>query len=162
LSAALDVTPPEVREVGGGLAVVVRRLCAPSDFGRAQQEARRALDAALAGHQGLLGRRLTVWKPPVDGLFDYAPGVLVTQPIEVAGEVSLLPLPRGRAAHLQLRGSFAGLGEAWRRLFEACAAKGETLGGLNWEVYPPEGSPPEAAATDLYTLLAEPAALRNR
>jgi effector-binding domain-containing protein len=61
-------------------------------------------------------------------------------------------LPEGRAAHVQLTGSFEALPNAWQHLFESCKAQKLELVGMNWEVYAEAGS--GAAQTDLYALLA--------
>jgi effector-binding domain-containing protein len=44
-------------------------------------------------------------------------------------------LPACRAAHVVLKGSFEGLGGAWKSLFDWCAAEKLSLAGANWEIY---------------------------
>jgi effector-binding domain-containing protein len=99
------------------------------------------------------GKTLTVWRPPQDGKMDYAPGVFVPEGFQASGAVSLFTLPAGRAAHLSLRGSFAGLPQAWGQLFAGLAKIGAAPAGLNWEVYGVSEQPPEETETDLYALL---------
>ena len=138
----VDVTPR--------LAAVVRQQVGYGDMGDAQRKARPLLDAALrAANIAPDGPRLTVWRPLDGGLVDYAPGLFIPRPIEEVGEVSLLTLPAGRAAHLRLTGSYAGLPGAWETLFAGCA--GHARAGLNWEVYASSG--PDGDETDLYALL---------
>lgn len=123
-----------------------------TDIPAAQRRARVALETALkAADVAPLGPHLTVWRMPSGGVMDYAPGVFVETPISGNGEVSSLTLPEGRAAHLRLTGSYAGLPDAWGRLFKGC--EGRELSGLNWEIYTaPDGS--GTIQTDLYALLA--------
>ena len=77
--------------------------------------------------------------------------MFIAKPLEGTGEVSSITLPEGRAAHLRLSGSYAGLPEAWSRLFKGC--EGRELSGVNWEIYTASDSSTETH-TDLYTLLA--------
>ena len=62
-----------------------------------------ALDA------GPVGRAFTLWRPPVDGMLDMEPGVIVSRLFESKGEVVASALPAGRAAHFQLVGLYDGL-----------------------------------------------------
>jgi effector-binding domain-containing protein len=138
----------EIVQVEQRLAAIVRKRVPFAEMGKAQREARALLDATLAaGNVQPDEHGLTVWRSPKDGMIDYAPGKFVSRPIEVSGEVSLFTLPQGKAAHLRLSGSYEGLPEAWRRLFEECDSRGLERAGLNWEIYAP-------AETDIYTLLA--------
>lgn len=148
---ALDVLTTQLVEVGQQTALVVRKTVEMSGMGAAQHAARPLLDAALRD-AGLSGPRLTVWRSPQDGRIDYAPGVLIAQPLPVQGEVSLLTIPAGRAAHLCFQGGYEGLPAAWARLFGDCKKEGWRPDGLNWEVYT-ETTP--APVTDLYALLDE-------
>lgn len=132
------------------LAAVVRQQVGYAAMGEAQRRARPLLEAALrAANIVPDGPHLTIWRPLGGGLVDYAPGVFVPTPIVESGEVSLLTLPAGRAAHLTLTGSYASLPAAWERLFEGCA--GLSIAGLNWEVYNAAGS--DTSETILYALL---------
>ncbi len=139
-------------EVKAALAVVVRKVWPVTDLRQAQQEARRTLEAALQEHGDRLGARLTVWRPLPNGMMDYAPGVLLSHPIEVAGDASLFTLPAGRAAHSRMVGPWQGLPAAWQSLFDGCREEGHEPAGLNWEVYAAGDSDPVAA---LYALLVE-------
>jgi effector-binding domain-containing protein len=135
-------------------ALVVRRNVTTSEISKTQREARPILsDALKKSNIASAGRPLTVWRPAQDGKMEYAPGVLVSESVKLEGEASLFTLPRGRAAHLRLIGSYEGLPQAWQSLFDGCKAKGLELAGLNWEVYPEPGTPPETCETDLYALL---------
>lgn len=148
-----EVAEVRIVDVQPRLAAVVRGSVSFADMGQAQRAARRALDA-LPGGRAAFGPRLTIWRPPEAGLVDYAPGIIVPEPIEPFGDISLFALPAGRAAHLRLRGGYEKLPGAWQRLFGACAAEGIATAGLNWEIYAPEDAGPEEAGADLYALLA--------
>lgn len=141
----------EIIDVAPRLAAVVRQPVGYAAMGDAQRKARPLLEAALRAADTVPdGPPLTIWRPLDAGLVDYAPGVFVPRAIAEAGEVSLLTLPAGQAAHLRLTGSYAGLPAAWERLFAGCA--GRALAGLNWEVYTVADA--EAPETDLYAMLA--------
>jgi effector-binding domain-containing protein len=145
-------TPVEIVDVQPRFAAVVRKRVAMADMPDAQRRARLALETALkAADVTPLGPNLTVWRMPDGGSIDYAPGVFVAKPLEGTGEVSSITLPEGRAAHLRLSGSYAGLPDAWNRLFKGC--EGHKLSGLNWEIYIASDSSAETYA-DLYALLA--------
>ncbi|AWN43614.1 GyrI-like domain-containing protein [Methylobacterium durans] len=77
--------------------------------------------------------------------------MFVPRPVAATGEVSLLTLPAGRAAHLRLTGSYAALPAAWERLLAGCEGRART--GLHWEVYTASGPDGDAAETDLFALL---------
>ena len=53
-----------------------------------------------------------------------------------------------------MKGSYAGLPDAWGRLFSGIQTRGFVLAGLNWEIYAAPDVPPAEAETDLYALLA--------
>lgn len=145
--------PVAIIDVPARLAAVVRRQVRYSEMGDAQRRARPLLQAALrAAAVAPDGPPVTIWRPLEAGLVDYAPGLFVPRPIEEAGEISLLTLPAGQAAHLRLTGSYAGLPAAWERLFAGC--EGRLRAGLNWEVYTRSETDSDAAETDLYVLLA--------
>lgn len=145
----------QILDIAPRLAAVVRKTVPLARMAEAQREARGALDAALkAANVRPHPRPLTVWRPPRDSTMDYAPGVFVSEPFEPGEGVSLFTLPKGRAAHLTLRGPYDGLPAAWRRLFDDCGARGWKPAGLNWEVYAALGTPAADLETDLYALLA--------
>lgn len=148
-SALSDV---EVVNVEPRLAAIVRKQVPMAGMPKAERAAVAILDAALAAaNVGPRGERFTLWRPPQDGLIDYAPGVFVPHAFEASGDVTLFTLPEGRAAHLCLRGPYEGMGTAWQRLFESCEARGLKRTGLNWQVYVADaGTEP---VTDLFTLL---------
>lgn len=146
-------TPVQIVDVPARVAAVVRKRVAMADIPEAQRKARSAIASALkAADVTPLGPTLTVWSMPEGGKMDYAPGVFVAEPLEEASdEVTSVTLPEGRAVHLRLSGSYAGLPDAWGRLFKGSA--GHQLSGLNWEVYTEPGTSGETE-TDLYALLA--------
>ena len=145
-------SPVEIVDVQPRIAAVVRKRVAMADMSDAQHRARLALEAALKNADiAPLGPNLTVWRMPEGGSIDYAPGVFIANPLEGAGDVSTITLPEGRAAHLRLIGSYAGLPEAWSRLFKGC--EGHVLSGVNWEIYTASDGAAEVN-TDLYALLA--------
>jgi effector-binding domain-containing protein len=147
-----DVTIVHVKE---RLAIVVRKSIPFADMPGAQKEARAILQAELAaanvepeaGH-------LTVWRPPQNGVIDYAPGRFVAEKFAVTRGASFLSLPEGRAAHLRLKGAYSQLPHAWQHLFDFCRAQNLQLAGLNCEVYAPEGAASETPQSDLYAFLA--------
>lgn len=147
-------TSIQIARVEPLLAAVVRKSVPLALMAQAQREARDALEAALkAADVARVRRALTVWRPPLDGFIDYAPGVFVPYAFDTAGAVSFLTLPEGRAAHLTMRGPYDGLPSAWRRLFGACEAQGLKLAGLNWEIYGDPETPSATVETELYALL---------
>jgi effector-binding domain-containing protein len=150
--ADVTTTQIEIVEVEPRLAALVRKRVGFADIPQAQREARVALAAALkAANVEPIGPSLTVWRPPQDGIIDYAPGVFVPDGLYETNDISLFTLPQGRAAHLRMHGPYEGLPDAWARLFGGCGA--ERLAGLNWEIYVPDTSP-EKNRTDLFALLA--------
>jgi effector-binding domain-containing protein len=154
-AAGVDAAQIAIVPVEPQLIAVIRNTVAFADLPRAQREARALLGATLrdAGIEHS-GRQLTVWRPPQAGMIDYAPGVFVPEGFSVSGAASLFTLPRGRAAHLRMRGSYAGLPDAWGRVFSGINAEGLVPAGLNWEIYAAPDVPLEEAETDLYALLA--------
>jgi effector-binding domain-containing protein len=146
-----EVTIVPVKE---RLAIVVRKSVPFAEMPRAQREARAILEAELAaanaepepGH-------LTVWRPPQNGVIDYAPGKFVREKFAVTRGASFLSLPEGRAAHLRLNGPYSKLPAAWQHLFDFCRAENHQLAGLNWEVYAPENPASAAPQSDLYAFL---------
>ena len=150
------LAPIEIVEIAPRLIAMVRRTVTFADMPQAQREARSLLDAALkAAAVEPCGPTVTVWRPPQAGAIDYTPGVFVAEAFPVPGAVSLFTLPQGRAAHLRMDGPYAGLPEAWQRLFRASASQGLALSGLNWEVY---GNPDEGGADLFAHLVDEPTA----
>lgn len=151
-TAEFTTTSVEIVDVEPRLAAVVRKRVPMAEMPDAQRRARATLEAALkTADVTPLGPNLTVWRMPEGGAIDYAPGVFVAEPLAEAGEVTSMTLPAGRAAHLRLTGSYAGLPDAWGRLFKGCA--GHELSGLNWEIYTASDSSADSR-TDLYALLA--------
>ena len=149
-AASSSFSPVTIVDVPTRFVAVVRRDVSFAEMGEAQRRARPLLQAALqAAEIAPASPPLTVWRMTGDGRVDYAPGVFVAQPLAATGEVSLLTLPAGQAAHLTLTGGYDQLPAAWERLFAGCA--GRTRTGLNWEVYPAQNA--DAAKTDLYSLL---------
>jgi effector-binding domain-containing protein len=144
-------TPVEIVDVEQRHVAVVHNRVAMAEIPDAQRRSRQALETALkAAGVAPVGPNLTVWRMPEGGLMDYAPGVFIDTPHLGTGEVQSFTLPAGRAAHVRLTGSYAGLPDAWGRLFKGC--NGRELSGLNWEIY----TSPDGAAetqTDLYALL---------
>jgi effector-binding domain-containing protein len=149
--AGMTTTDVSIIEVEPRLAAVVRKRVPFARIPETQRGARAALTTALeSANLEPVGPWLTVWRTPQDGLIDYAPGVFVPEGLDETDEISLFPLPHGRAAHLRMDGPYEGLPDAWSRLFAGCA--GERLAGLNWEIYVP-GTSPDKNRTDLFALL---------
>lgn len=135
---------------------VVRVKVKVSELREAQQTSRARLAEVLPTlGVSQLEHSCTLWRPPVDGVLDMEPGVLVSGAFAAAGDVVPSELPAGRAAYFLLRGSFEGLPGAWKTLLDWCAAEKLTLAGVNWEIYgPSEGVEPDQIETALYALLA--------
>ena len=135
---------------------VVRIKARMSELRAAQQTSRARL-AEVLPTLGVspLEHSCTLWRPPVDGVLDMEPGVLVSGAFAAAGDVVPSELPAGRAAYFLLRGSFDGLPGAWKTLLDWCAAETLPLAGINWEIYgPSEDVEPDQIETALYALLA--------
>lgn len=126
---------------------IVRATVDARGMAQAQRAARAAFAAAGLG----AAPRLTLWRRRPDDQFDYAPGLALAGDADPPAPIERLDLPAGRAVHLVYRGGYEGLGEAWGKLFGACAALGVAPAGWNLELYAAEGEPPGA---DLYAALA--------
>ena len=135
---------------------VVRVKARMSELRAAQQTSRARLAEVLPTlGVSLLEHSCTLWRPPVDGVLDMEPGVLVSGAFAAVDDVVPSELPAGRAAYFLLRGSFDGLPGAWKTLLDWCAAEKLPLAGINWEIYgPSEDVEPDQIETALYTLLA--------
>jgi effector-binding domain-containing protein len=135
---------------------VIRIKARMSELREAQQTSRAKL-ATVLPRLGVspLEHSCTLWRPPVDGVLDMEPGMLVSGAFSAVDDVVSSELPAGRAAYFLLRGSFEGLPGAWKTLFDWCAAEKLTLAGVNWEIYGPwEDVEPDQIETALYALLA--------
>ena len=135
---------------------VIRLRAKMSELREAQQTSRAKLAEALPTlGVSPLEHSCTLWRPPVDGVLDMEPGVLVSGAFAAAGDVVPSELPAGRAAYFLLRGSFEGLPGAWKTLLDWCAAEKLPLAGVNWEIYgPSQDVEPDQIETALYALLA--------
>ncbi len=135
---------------------VVRIKVRMSELREAQQASRAKLTEALPTlGVAALEHSCTLWRPPVDGVLDMEPGVLVSGAFPAAGDVVPSELPAGRAAYFLLRGSFEGLPGAWKTLLDWCAAEKLPLAGVNWEIYSQwQDVEPDQIETALYALLA--------
>lgn len=103
---------------------------------------------------GPIGPTFTLWRPPVDGVFDMEPGVIVSRSFAPKGDVVASTLPAGRAVHFQFIGRYDGLPRAWAALLAWCAAQKLKLAGANWEIYSDCDDDLSKAETSLYALLA--------
>lgn len=137
------------------LTAVVKTKVSFPEIANAQRSARAALAVALPTLQAdPIGRPCTRFRTPAQTALEMEIGTIVGQPFPPQGEVVSSDLPAGRAAHFLLKGSFEGLPEAWRILFEWCKAEKLELLGINWEIYTPwEGVDPDRLETDLYALV---------
>jgi effector-binding domain-containing protein len=135
---------------------VVRVKARMSELREAQQTSRARLAEVLPTlGVSQLEHSCTLWRPPVDGVLDMEPGVLVSGAFAAVDDVVPSELPAGRAAYFLLRGSFEGLPGAWKTLLDWCAAEKLTLAGVNWEIYGPwQDVEPDQLETALYALLA--------
>jgi effector-binding domain-containing protein len=135
---------------------VIRVKAKMSELREAQQTSRARLAEALPTlGVSPLEHSCTLWRPPVDGVLDMEPGVLVSGAFAAVEDVVPSELPAGRAAYFLLRGSFEGLPGAWKTLLDWCAAEKLPLAGINWEIYgPSQDVEPDQIETALYALLA--------
>ena len=122
-------------------------------------ETQRSLRFKLAAVLPALGAgpvrpTFTLWHPPVYGVFDMEPGVIVSRSFAPRGDVIASALPADRAAHFQLVGPYDGLPRAWAALLAWCAAQKLKLAGVNWEIYCDEDDDALQPETSLYALLA--------
>jgi hypothetical protein len=135
----------------------VVRLKAKMNGLREAQQTGRARLAEVLPTLGVspLGHSCTLWRPPVDGVLDMEPGVLVSGPFAPVDDVVPSELPAGRAAYFLLQGPFDKLPGAWKTLFDWCAAEKLALAGVNWEIYSAlQDTETEKVETALYALLA--------
>jgi hypothetical protein len=131
------------------LTAVIKAKVPFAAIADAQRSARAALAASLSSlDAGEVGRGITRFRPPVDGVLDMEMGSIVTRRFGDRGDIVLSELPAGTAAHYSMKGPFEGLPAAWQTLFEWCAREGLAPGGINWEIY---GDGQDA---ELYALLA--------
>jgi len=135
---------------------VVRVKAKMSELREVQQASRARLAEVLPTLDvSPLGHTCTLWRPPVDGVLDMEPGILVSGPFSAVDDVVPSELPGGRAAYFLLRGPFDNLPDAWKTLLDWCAAEKLALAGVNWEIYSPyENVEPDRLETALYALLA--------
>ena len=120
-----------------------------------QRSLRFKLAAALpALGTGPVGPTFTLWRPPVDGVFDMEPGVIVSRSFTPKGDVVASALPAGRVAHFPFVGPYDGLPRAWAALLAWCAAQKLKLAGVNWEIYRDGDDGALQPDTSLYALLA--------
>ena len=103
---------------------------------------------------GPVGPTFTLWRPPVNGVFEMEPGVIVSRSFAPQGDVVASALPAGRAAHFRLVGPYDGLPRAWAALLAWCAAQKLKLAGANWEIYRDGDDDVLQPETSLYALLA--------
>jgi effector-binding domain-containing protein len=147
---------PEIVTTERRPTAVVRIKARMSELREAQQTSRAKLAEVLPTlGVATLEHSCTLWRPPIDGVLEMEPGVLVSGAFPAAGDVVPSELPAGRAAYFLLRGSFEGLPGAWKTLLDWCAAEKLALAGVNWEIYSPwEDVEPDQIETALYALLA--------
>jgi len=103
---------------------------------------------------GPIGPSFTLWRPPVNGVFDMEPGVIVSRSFAPKGGVVASVLPAGCAAHFPFAGSYDVLPRAWAALLAWCAAQKLKLAGVNWEIYRDGDDDVSQPETSLYALLA--------
>jgi hypothetical protein len=137
------------------LTAVIKIDAPMSKLPEAQRAARAKLSAALPSLDvGPLGLTCTRWRPPANGTLSMEPGTIVGRQFAPVGDVVPSDLPAGRAAHYLLKGTFDGLPDAWKTLFDWCVAEKLKLAGANWEVYGAPAKNPAQQETSLYALLA--------
>ena len=137
------------------LAAVVRQTVSMAQMPQAQRHARSAIEALVkSGAVVPASPPLTIWRATEGGKMDYAPGIFVETSFDASGDVTILTLPAGRAAHFVLDGPYEELGAAWQHLLADCRRQGIELSGLNWEIYAPPPATSAHPRTELYSLLA--------
>jgi effector-binding domain-containing protein len=154
------MTRPEPAECS--IVTVERRLTAVAkvtvplaEIPQGERSARGKLEAALPSLDvGPIGAAFTLWRPPVNGIMEMEPGVLVSRPFEPRGEVVASAVPAGRAAHLLHVGSYEGIPGAWQTLFDWCNTQKRERAGINWQIYGDWNDDPAKLTTALYALLA--------
>ncbi len=149
-----DRTDCEIVTVERRPVAIVREMVPFAEIPAAQRRIRPQLSAALRELGFPAAATLTLWRPPVDGRLDLAPGVFVPGVFEPVGEVRPSELPAGRAARLILTGPFDGIPGGWERLFACVAARGLKPAGVNWEIYGDYQQDQSRQATELFALLA--------
>src|SRR5450631_4568024 len=93
---------------------VVRIKAKMSELREAQQTSRARLAEVLPSLEVKpLDHTCTLWRPPVDGVLDMEPGVLVSGAFNPVDDVVPSELPAGRSAYFLLQGSFEGVPGAW-------------------------------------------------
>jgi effector-binding domain-containing protein len=80
-------------------------------------------------------------------------GVWLRVPCELTGRVVAFRLPAGRAAMTTHVGPYQGLGDAHRAVIDRCAANGERLSKVRWEIYGPHRDDPSELTTEIFWLL---------
>jgi GyrI-like small molecule binding domain len=149
----MTIGPVRIVEVEAQITAVVPVSSPMEELPHAQRAAHATLEAVIPELDlEPLGLSLTAWKPPSVGILYMEPGFIVPRAFEGEGGVVCSGTPAGRAAHLTLTGSFAGLSEAWSKLFQWCAENGHKTAGTNWEIYGAREESP-TNKTELYALL---------
>lgn len=149
------MTTTQIVEVLPRRAAVVRQTVSMSQMPQAQRHARGELDTLVkSGAIVPASPPATIWRATDSGKVDYAPGIFIEKGFDASGNVTVLTLPGGRAAHVVLDGPYEELGAAWQRMFADCAREGIALSGLNWEVYAAPAAPGQQPRTELYSLVA--------
>ena len=83
-------------------------------------------------------------------------GVWLRVPCDVTGRIVHSELPAGRVATTTHHGPFQAVGDAHHAVVAWCAANGERLSGVRWEIYGPHRDDPEEQSVEVFWLL-EPA-----
>lgn len=147
----------EVIEIQPRLLAAVHRVAAPRDIPKAFKPALDRVWAFLREHPGLRtdGHNVFLYhhvESPSDGMpIDF--GVEVTRRFEGEGEVRCVESPGGRAAVLDHRGAYSGIGAAHDAIHAWCARNRQTIGGHSLEVYGDWSDNPSELVTTIQYLL---------
>lgn len=152
-SPAFTIGQASIVAVAEQPVAIVSRDVGFAEIPATQQEASAKVAAATKAQNVAGGSSFTRFAMLPGGRMRYEPGAFVSGPFRTAGDVKADTLPSGRAAHLTLKGDFAGLQAAWPALMEWAASQKLALSGVNWEVYAPNEDA-DRQETQLYALLA--------
>jgi hypothetical protein len=155
MTATTESADYRILTVERQLTAVIPTSVRMEDMPEIQRSLRFRLAAVLpALGAGPVGPTFTLWRPPVNGVFDMEPGVIVSRSFTPKRDVVASALPAGCAAHFRLVGPYDGLPRAWAALLAWCAAQKLKLAGANWEIYHDGDDDVSQPETFLYALLA--------
>ncbi|HUK01663.1 MAG TPA: GyrI-like domain-containing protein [Steroidobacteraceae bacterium] len=157
MSATSPLDPQGCRIVNAErrIAAVINALVPLDSIPQAERAMRKQLGVVVPTlGVGPAGLSFTLWRPPAEGKFEMAPGMIVAREFKPVGDVVCSGLPAGRAAYYLLEAPYDTLPAAWQMLFDWCKAGEHELANLNWQLYEDPGDDTRPPRTSLYALLA--------